>query len=473
MWRKFITLMMTVVAFGITIVQPAMAQNATWHVDFFNNEYLIGTPAATRTDNALAWDWGNAAPEPGVNPDGFSARWGSDPYFPAGTYRFYVMADDNARLNVGYAFAPQIDTFAQPAIGQVVTADITLTEGVHHVQVDYREVIGSAYIYVTWANLASNPTGPNFPVPQYSYSNLNNGAWTAQYYNNPNLSGSPTLIQSENDPTHNWGAGSPVASIGADNFSARWTSIQTLDAGNYTLTVRADDGVRVVVDGVAYINEWHLANSATYTTTFGLNAGQHNFMIEYYEAGGNAFLEYNLAKAGVSTPLPPSNNPAVSTGTTATVIASRLNVRNLPSTGGSTILTKINQGETYPVVGSNSDHTWWQINVNGTVGWVYGQYVAVSGNQNVSVTSGGAVSAPATTGYTVVAVATVNIRNAPSTRNTTVVSKLPLGSAASVVGRTSDSNWWQVSYQGITGWVSARYARLQSNVDVNTIPVTA
>jgi uncharacterized protein YgiM (DUF1202 family) len=470
MWHKLSLLLIVLVALGSFAAQPALAQSATWHVDFYNNEYLLGTPAASRTDNALAWDWGNAAPAPGVNPDGFSARWAADPYFPAGTYRFWVLADDNVKLNVGYAFSPQIDTFSNPAVGQIVSADITLTEGVHHVQVDYREVIGSAYIYVTWANLATNPSGPNFPIPQISFSNLNNGPWTAQYYGNPNLAGSPTLIQTENDPSHDWGAGSPAASIPADNFSARWTSVQTLDAGSYTVTVRADDGVRVTVDGITYINEWHPANNATYTATFNLAAGQHNFQIEYFEAGGFAFMLYNLSKAGVSAP-PPGSNPA-DTGTTATVTAGRLNVRSEPSTSA-TILTKINRNETYPVVGSNTDRTWYQINVNGTVGWVASNFVRLNNAANVPVSNSGTQFAqPSTTGYIVTALATVNIRNAPNTRGTTVLGKLPVNVTASVVGRNADNTWWQVDYQGIVGWVSARYAQLQSGVDTNTIPVT-
>jgi uncharacterized protein YraI len=471
MVRKIIIFTVLAMVFGLVVVQPTLAQNATWNVQFYNNEFLNGTPAATRTDSAVAWDWGNAAPAPGVNPDNFSARWAADPYFDAGTYRFYVLADDNVRLHVDYPFAPQIDTFASPSIGRVVSADVTLTAGTHHVQVDYKDVIGSAYVYVTWANLATNPTGPNFPVPQISFSTVNNSVWTAQYYNNPNLAGSPTLIQSENEPSHNWGAGSPIASIGADNFSARWTSVQTLDAGNYTVTVRVDDGVRVIIDGGQAIDQWHTANSATYSVTFGVNAGQHSFVIEYFEAGGNAFLEFNLARAGVATAVPPAN-PPVNTGTTATVTAARLNVRNAPTANGSTVLTKINRNESYPVVGVTADRTWYQINVNGTVGWVSAQFVSIGGAQTVPVTGGSTVSPPTATGLTVTAIATVNVRNAPTTRGTTIVAKIPLGSSASVVGRTANSSWWQVDYQGVVGWVSARFARLQANADVNNIPVT-
>ncbi|WP_410968985.1 PA14 domain-containing protein, partial [Salmonella sp. SAL4444] len=78
-------------------------------------------------------------------------------------------------------------------------------------------------------------------------SGLGTGPWTAQYYANPTLSGSPTLIQTESSPTHDWGTGSPVVSIPPDNFSARWTSTRTVEAGTYQISVRVDDGVRVFV----------------------------------------------------------------------------------------------------------------------------------------------------------------------------------------------------------------------------------
>src|SRR4030095_11563156 len=110
-----------------------------------------------------------------------------------------------------------------------------LTAGTHHVQVDYQELSGNAYVYVSWANLATNPTGPNFPIPGGSpgLPPLSSGPWTAQYFANANLSGSPTLIQTEASPSHDWGTGAPVASLPADNFSARWTSVQTANVGQY------------------------------------------------------------------------------------------------------------------------------------------------------------------------------------------------------------------------------------------------
>jgi uncharacterized protein YgiM (DUF1202 family) len=448
---------------------PAAAQAGVWITEFYNNAYLVGSAVLIRQDSAVSFDWGTGSPGAGVNSDSFTARFASDPYFPAGTYRFYVLADDQVKLNVGYPFQPQLDTFDNSRVGEILSVDIPLEAGVHHVQVDYREVTGAAYVYVTWANVATNPTGPNFPIPQ-SLTSVNTAGWTAQYYGNAGLTGSPTLIQSEAIPSHDWGGGSPVGSIAADNFSARWTSVQFLEGGTYQLSVQADDGVRVFVDGIAYINEWHLATGTTYVSEFSLFAGSHNIMIEYYEANGLAYMNYNLyRKSSVSpvyTAVPPVNTAAVGT----VINAARLNVRDLPTVTGSSILTKINRNETYPVVGRNGDSSWWQINVNGLVGWVYGRYLSISNGASVPVTSP-TVSQPTVTGYNVTAQANLNIRSAPGSGNA-IIGLLPYHNIAGVVGRNATSSWWQISFAGVTGWVRAYYATLDSGIPVSIIPVT-
>lgn len=453
---------------------PAAAQAGVWTTAFYNNSYLMAPAVLTRQDGAVSFDWGTGSPGTGVNSDNFTARFASDPYFAAGTYRFYLLADDQVRLNVGYPFHPQIDTFDNSRVGEILSVDITLDAGVHHVQVDYREVTGAAYVYVTWVNIATNPTGPNFPIPQ-SLTSVNTAGWTAQYYGNAGLVGSPTLIQSESTPSHDWGLGSPVGSIAADNFSARWTSVQTLDAGTYQLSVQADDGVRIFVDGIAYINEWHLAAGTTYTVDINLFAGSHNIMIEYYEANGLAYMIYNLYRKGSAAPVYYTPVPqVVNTAAAATVIgASRLNVRDLPAVSGSNVLTKINRNEAYPVVGRNSDSSWWQINVNGIVGWAYGRYLSVANGAGVPVTSASStpIVQPVVTGYNVTALATVNIRSGPGTGNA-IIGQLPYRNIAGVVGRDATSAWWQISFNGITGWVSARYATLESGASVSAIPIT-
>ncbi len=470
MWRTVFLLAAALVAiFGMTALPVGAQSGAVWNAQFFNNGFLLPPAQVTRQDNAVAFNWGGASPAAGVNSDGFTARWATDVFLPAGTYRFWALADDHVRVIVDYQFNPLIDTFPQARVGQVVSGDIALTAGVHHIQVDYGEAGGNAYVFVTWADLATNPSGPNFPP--LGSSGLGTGPWTAQYYANASLSGSPTLIQTESSPTHDWGTGSPVVSIPADNFSARWTSTQTLDSGTYQISVRADDGVRVFVDGRVVIDQFGMATGQTYTVNVDLNAGSHNFMIEYFEAGGLAFLNFTLVRVGGPSAPPPTGGPvATVTG------AFRLNVRAAPDPVNGAILTQIRRNQTYPIVGRNSDTSWWQLNVNGTVGWVNARYVTAVSAQNVPVTSGSSQPVPTATPVVTGAAATVtgasrlNVRNAPSAVSGQVLTRISRGDTFPVVGRNADTSWWQLNVNGVVGWVNARYV---TAVNAQNVPVTS
>ncbi len=451
----------------VLAVYPAAAQSgAVWNAQYFNNGFLLGPAALTRQDSAVAFNWGSTAPAPGVNADGFTVRWGTDVFLPAGTYRFWALADDNVRVNVDYQFNPLIDTFPQARVGQTISGDIALNTGTHHIQVDYAEAAGDAYVYVTWADLATNPSGPNFPVP--GSPAVSSGPWTAQYYANTSLSGTPGAIQSESSPTHDWGAGSPVASIPADNFSARWTSTQTLEGGTYQISARADDGVRVVVDGRVVIDQFGFATGQTYTVNIDLSAGTHNFLIEYFEGGGTAFLNFSMTRVG-GTGAPPITGPA------ATVTgAFRLNVRANPDPVNGAILRQIWRNETYPIVGRNSDTSWWQLNVNGTIGWVNARYVTAVNAQNVPVTSTTQPTPvpPPVTGaaMTVTGASRLNVRNAPSAVTGQVLTRISRGDTFAIVGRNTDTSWWQLNVNGIVGWVNARFV---TAVNAQNVPVTS
>lgn len=359
---------------------------ARWTAEYFNNSFLIPPAVLTRQDPAIAFNWGSGSPGAGVNQDNFSARWNADVYLPAGRYRFWARADDYVRVTLDYAAQPIIDTFASPPAGQLVSQDVTLQTGYHHIRVEYSEGAGDAFIYFTWADLSTNPTGPNFPgTPTQQQPPASGGStgsqWTAQYYANPNLNGSPSAIRTEASPTNNWGAGSPSPNIPADGFSARWVSTQVLSGGTY-----------------------------------------------------------------------------------------RLNVRDLPTTINSNVIARINPGETYPIVGRNPESTWWQLEINGTYGWVFAQYIDAANTSRVPITIG-STAQPPSTGILGTALNDVNIRREPNV-NSRLLGTLPNGRAVNIVGRNASATWWQINYQGIVGWVIADAIDTPARNNLSRIPVT-
>lgn len=474
MWRKITVAAILLLITSVFVAQPALAQNPVWSAQYYDNSSLNGSPAFTRNDSNIAFNWGLGSPGSGVSSDNFSVRWATDVQLSAGTYRFFAQADDNIRITFNFGFQPVIDTFASGQVNQLVTGDVTVpASGVYHIQVDYREATDQAFAYVSFANLATNPTGPNFSTPVNIP--VPTGSWTAQYYANTGLAGDPVAILSESSPSHQWGTGQPLPAVPADNFSARWTSTQNLTGGTYTVSASADDGVRVFVNGNPIINEFHGASGQTYSATIPLPAGLNAFVVEYYEATGNAFLSFQITQTtggGVIVPTP----TAQPTGTTATVTAARLNVRIAPSATAQ-VITRINRNETYTVTGRAQDSLWVLINLNGTLGWVSARFVNLStpiASIPVASSSGAppATQAPGATGNTVSTNGVnVVVRSGPGTQFARI-GLLPINGVAQLVGRNGNNTWWNINFNGLVGWVSAGFTSVSAGTNINSIPVT-
>lgn len=299
--------------------------------------------------------------------------------------------------------------------------------------------------------------------------------WTAEYFANPSLIGPATAILTEFTPSHNWGYNQPLASIPADNFSVRWSTNTYVNAGVYQITVRADDGVRVSVDGFVYIDQFGQATGQTYTAQVNLAAGNHTFVVEYFDALQVAFLDYNFAAVGYPTSIPPT--PVCLACATATVTTNVLNVRNAANLYAP-ILTRVNFGQSFPVIGRNADSSWLQINVNGIVGWVYIIYVSAYNIGGVPITDGGyyptPIPIPPTPPPPVGASATVNtsllnVRNSPNPFTGAVLTRIQFGQSYAVIGRNADSSWLQLNVNGLVGWVNARYVLAYN---IGGVPIT-
>ncbi len=475
MWRRISIIAALLLLTSVFFTQTAFAQNPVWSGQYYNNSTLNGSPVFTRNESNIAFNWGAGSPGDGINSDNFSVRWATDVQLSAGTYRFYAQADDNIRVIFNFGFQPVIDTFGGGQVSQLVTGDVNVpAAGVYHIQVDYREVTEQAYAYLSFANLNTNPTGPNFSVPVNIP--VATGSWTAQYYANTGLSGDPVAILSESSPSHQWGNGQALPAVPADNWSARWVSTQNLAGGTYTISASADDGVRVYVNGNPVINEFHGASGQSYSATIPLPAGLNYFQVEYYDATGNAFLAFSITQSTGGGVVAPTQAPAPS-GSTATVTASRLNVRTAPAATAQ-VITRVSRNETYPVTGRLENNSWFLISLNGTPGWVSGAFVNISNIGSVPVvSSSGALPVPPTpapgaTGNTVSPNAVnVVIRSGPGTQFARI-GLLPVDGVAQLIGRNSNNTWWNINFNGVAGWVSSSYTSVGAGVNVNSLPVT-
>ncbi|MEG4498789.1 PA14 domain-containing protein [Microcoleus sp. F10-C6] len=120
-----------------------------WKAEYFNNNYLAGTPVFSRyeSSNSLNYNWGSGGPGNGVNNDNFSARWTGSFDFQAGDYTFKQSVDDGMRVWVDGNLIH--DTWSgRNAVDYNVVRN--MTAGQHTVKVEYKELTGAALAKVSW-----------------------------------------------------------------------------------------------------------------------------------------------------------------------------------------------------------------------------------------------------------------------------------------------------------------------------------
>jgi len=113
--------------------------------EYFPNQNLQGTPALTRVDWHVHFDWGEGSFEPGQPVDHFTVRW-TGYFVPKETadYQFFTSADDGVRLWVGDDRA--IDDW-QPHSQTLDTAIKHLEAGqAYKIRLEYFEDVGSAIV---------------------------------------------------------------------------------------------------------------------------------------------------------------------------------------------------------------------------------------------------------------------------------------------------------------------------------------
>ena len=119
-----------------------------WRAEYFTNPTLQGPPFLVRNDQQINFDWGAAAPAPGIPADNFSVRWQRALDFSEGVYRFSVRADDSVRVWVDDRLL--IDRWQGGDSRTTFNGDIPLTAGRHIVRVEYAENTGSAAVQFSW-----------------------------------------------------------------------------------------------------------------------------------------------------------------------------------------------------------------------------------------------------------------------------------------------------------------------------------
>lgn len=143
---------------------PLLAQSGNqWRVEYYANPNWSGTPAYTQYVNLINLNWEGQSPAPGVPATNFTADMTTDAFFYAGVYEFTLLADDELVLWIDNQL--YFDTRDRGQSGKSFTVQIPMSQGMHHIVVDYRQYTGPSYLYVNWNYLKPATAPPSVPPP--------------------------------------------------------------------------------------------------------------------------------------------------------------------------------------------------------------------------------------------------------------------------------------------------------------------
>jgi hypothetical protein len=309
--------------------------------------------------------------------------------------------------------------------------------------------------------------------------------WTGTFYPTNNLSGTGVPVSGINGLNFNWGTGAPIINgvavpgMPVDNFSARFTSLQNFVAGTYNFSVRSDDGIRILIDGVPIIDQFFGRLADPPITVLRDLGGPHNLVVEYFEGLDQAVLQFSwtLVNASVGTGTPAFGTPVpVVTAVPALQIevsgVRGLSIRTGPYLGAS-LVGVLRPGTKYTPLARNRDEgpfTWWLVNDGTRTGWVSGRYITVTGNPETAPLQSSVfeqIDGAADIGVIGVTRSVMNFRRRPSTR-TQVLAKIPWGDEVSIIGRTIQggrNHWLQVRWNGQVGWIAAPWVSIRGEID--------
>jgi beta-glucosidase len=124
------------------------------------------------------------------------------------------------------------------------------------------------------------------PLPDGMVTTPEGPGFHAEYFDSPDLSGSP--VQARTDPAveFNWGLGPACPGVTAGRFSVRWTGLLHAPVtGTYRLAVESDYGYRLFIDDVMVVDKWESYVGA-HIASLELSEGREcRLRLEYRSAG--------------------------------------------------------------------------------------------------------------------------------------------------------------------------------------------
>jgi len=149
--------------------------------EFFENVNLSGTPALTRTDAGVDFDWGMNSPAPDLPSQNYSARWTGTIEVPAATGDVVLssLADDGARVWVD---GEEVINAWGPHALTATDASAVLTAGrPHQLRIEYLQLGFNAAMKLQWHPVKARSATRTAWIPPGSWIDV----WTGKMISGP------------------------------------------------------------------------------------------------------------------------------------------------------------------------------------------------------------------------------------------------------------------------------------------------
>ncbi len=429
--------------------QPAQQAPTTgWNAQYWNNGSLSGGPVITRTENALNFNWGNAAPDAALPADNFSARFTHVGSFQVpGWWRFSVTVDGGVRVWID---STQIMDHWTPA-GSVQTyhADVyELTAGTHEVRVEYWDDSGNAQIQIHWE--AYNPDG----TPRGDGSE-GAGTGTGASAGDPAVKVWASVTASRLNVRSGPGTGHPVIA-------------QVEYPENYIVRGAVPDMTWVLIDLKDGREGW-VSNEWVYLWAADSALNE--------DADGDTYQDFvfKIPRVFDAEVLPGEFTAAPRPQVPVTGrVNDNLRLRDGATATASKVIATVPVGTIVDIEARNGNGAWYLVNWQGIRGWLSASFVSLTegrvsdllvSTEVVPVPPSGQVFVPSDEqGAPAVTVRGRALNNLVFRNNATLsadeIGQIPQGTEFVIEARNRNGAWYLITYEGQPGWVNAAFVRL-------------
>lgn len=178
---------------------------------------------------------------------------------------------------------------------------VTIIQGIRNRAGTSMEVNYLPGVSAPEANLRSMPVDKGFLRPS---GGKEGEGLTGEYFDNPDLEGSPVMVRVDSMVQMFWRNGSPGEGLPNDSFSIRWSGKIVPDRdGTYEITYRADEKGRLFLNNALLIDNWEpFESNLAGKTMFQFKKGrEYDLRIEYADLSG--FAGVGLAWRKVEGPI--------------------------------------------------------------------------------------------------------------------------------------------------------------------------